>query len=158
RVRYRGWMRWHYATGAFFGVFALTWVFSGLLSMDPWNWSVGGGLGSEIRAVLSGGALNAENFPALDLAQVSSVVGAPIKEVEFNRIQGEPYYVVRTAEKRLLLSAKTAQLRKEPFTVDSLMSLVAKAYPNIPILESQLLKNYDSYYYSQEVDLPLPVL
>ena len=30
-VRYQGWMRWHYISGVFFGIFALTWVFSGLL-------------------------------------------------------------------------------------------------------------------------------
>src|SRR5262245_46546846 len=31
-IPYRGWMRWHYIFGAVFGLFALTWVFSGLLS------------------------------------------------------------------------------------------------------------------------------
>src|SRR5690606_11728759 len=31
-IRYRGWMRWHYLLGVVFGIFTLTWVFSGLLS------------------------------------------------------------------------------------------------------------------------------
>ena len=74
------------------------------------------------------------------------------------RIQGEPYYMVRTTDNRLLISAETMQLRSQPFTADSLMNLVVKAYPNVPILESQLLTHYDSYYYSQEGALPLPVL
>jgi hypothetical protein len=38
-IPYRGWMRWHYLFGAVFGVFALTWVFSGLLSMEPFDWT-----------------------------------------------------------------------------------------------------------------------
>ena len=38
-VRYQGWMRWHYISGVFFGVFTLTWVFSGLLSMEPFDWA-----------------------------------------------------------------------------------------------------------------------
>ena len=37
-IRYRGWMRWHYYSGVLFGVVTLTWVFSGLLSMGPFDW------------------------------------------------------------------------------------------------------------------------
>ena len=36
---YSGWMRWHYVTGLVFGVFTLTFVFSGWLSMEPWGWA-----------------------------------------------------------------------------------------------------------------------
>src|SRR5678816_970860 len=35
-VPYTGWLRWHYITGTIFGIFTLTWVFSGFLSMEPW--------------------------------------------------------------------------------------------------------------------------
>src|SRR5437773_2479579 len=34
---YRGWFYWHHVVGLLFGVLALTWVFSGLLSMNPWG-------------------------------------------------------------------------------------------------------------------------
>src|SRR4029453_1417851 len=47
---YSGWMRWHHVSGLVFGVFTLTFVFSGWLSMEPWGWATsagrfGGGLG-----------------------------------------------------------------------------------------------------------------
>ncbi|MDB5500470.1 MAG: peptidase, partial [Tardiphaga sp.] len=32
---YRGWMAWHHVTGLFSGVFVLTWIFSGWMSLDP---------------------------------------------------------------------------------------------------------------------------
>eukprot|EP01035_Chromulina_nebulosa_P041290 gene41291-55847_t len=32
---YRGWMAWHHVTGFFAGVFVLTWMFSGWLSVNP---------------------------------------------------------------------------------------------------------------------------
>jgi hypothetical protein len=32
-------MRWHYISGVVFGVFTLTFAFSGLLSMEPWDWT-----------------------------------------------------------------------------------------------------------------------
>lgn len=39
---YRGFNLWHHVVGLFFGVFTLTWVLSGLLSMNPWGWLQGG--------------------------------------------------------------------------------------------------------------------
>ena len=62
-IRYAGWMRWHYITGAIFGVFTLTWVFSGFLSMEPWDWASEGGLGDGMRAAFSGGPLDLAQFP-----------------------------------------------------------------------------------------------
>jgi hypothetical protein len=50
------------------------------------------------------------------------------------------------------------EVRREPFSVESLMSRVQQATPNTPILESTLLSQYDSYYYSNDGSRPLPVL
>jgi hypothetical protein len=53
-VPYAGWMRWHYITGAVFGVFALTWAFSGLLSMEPFEWTNASGLEVDGEAFTGG--------------------------------------------------------------------------------------------------------
>jgi hypothetical protein len=50
---YRGFNLWHHMAGLVFGVFALSWVLSGLLSMNPWGWLEGGGAQAE-RARLRG--------------------------------------------------------------------------------------------------------
>ena len=34
---YRGWFYWHHMTGLVFGIVTLTWVVSGLISMNPWG-------------------------------------------------------------------------------------------------------------------------
>lgn len=34
---YRGWFYWHHLAGLIFGVLTLTWVFSGLMTMNPWG-------------------------------------------------------------------------------------------------------------------------
>jgi uncharacterized iron-regulated membrane protein len=34
---YVGWLRWHHYAGLIFGVITFTWLFSGLLSMEPWG-------------------------------------------------------------------------------------------------------------------------
>src|SRR5688572_15955060 len=35
---YVGWLQWHHYAGLLFGVVTLTWTFSGLLTMTPFNW------------------------------------------------------------------------------------------------------------------------
>jgi hypothetical protein len=108
-IPYAGWLRWHYITGAFFGVFTLTWVFSGFLSMEPWGWASEGGLGEGMRAAFSGGPLDLKQFPLVP-------AGFPVKdvkEIEFLRIQGDPYYSVRTANPNtVLVSADPLSIRE----------------------------------------------
>jgi hypothetical protein len=177
-IPYSGWMRWHYLTGAVFGVFTLTWAFSGLLSMEPFAWTNATGL--EVpRDTFTGGAMDPSRFGALKVAQFS---GRALKEIEFVRIQDEHYYVLRLTPEdpyatqrrerlhqpyyitgrverdREMVNARTMELRSEPFAPETLLARLRTALPDVPILESELLTDYDSYYYSRGRQTPLPVL
>ena len=163
-VPYRGLMRWHYITGIVFGVFTLTWVFSGLLSMDPWGWANGGGLETgRLRQALGGGPLEMSTFPstraqdwerALEDREIHE-----IKEVAFLKIQGEPYYTATdTAGVETLLSARPLARRTAPFETDSLLAQVSGAYDDAAVVESEVLHEYDAYYYERNGAPPLPVL
>ncbi len=181
RIPYSGWMRWHYVTGVAFGVFTLTWLFSGLLSMEPYAWTNASGLDMP-RDVFTGGPLDLERFPPMDPEQWARLTaGRAVKEVDFLRIQDQPYYAVRvaavppdegTAERlhqpyyvmalaepdRLLVAADTMTVREEAFSVESLVTRLTAAVPDVPVVESVLLTDYDSYYYSRGRQTPLPVL
>ena len=180
-IPYSGWMRWHYVAGVIFGVFTLTWVFSGLLSMEPYAWTNATGLDVR-RDVFTGGPVDLARFPAMDAGAWDRLAGGrAIKEVDFVRIQDDPYYIVRLgpepaeakkAERlhqsyyitgradpdRLLVAANTLEVRREPFSVESLMARLQTAVPDVAIMESQLLTEYDTYYYSRGQQTPLPVL
>ena len=186
RIPYAGWMRWHYQTGVVFGLVTLTWVFSGLLSMEPYGWTSARGLDVPGDA-LSGGPLELARFPAPDAGTLASIAGGrPVKEIELLRIQDESYYLVRTAgddpvpagsahrpragagagggvdSGPVLVAADTATARKEPFAVESLLARLTASVPGEPVVESALLAEYDSYYYarggSRGRQAPLPVL
>jgi hypothetical protein len=159
-IRYAGWMRWHYITGAIFGVFTLTWVISGFLSMEPWDWASEGGLGDGMRAAFSGGPLDLQQFPPMDLASWDSLFpDTEIKEVEFLRIQGEAFYAVRSeSPDPVLVSAQPLAIRKELFSTESLVGKAKQANPDVSIVEAKELSSYDSYYYSRDGEAPLPVL
>src|SRR5262249_35393901 len=123
-TRYAGLMRWHYATGVAFGVFSLTWVFSGLLSMEPFFSASGGGSGNRIPAGLRGGALDLARFPKLPLPLER------VKEIEFLRIQSEPYYLIRNgSDESVLVSANSSQVRRELFSTESLLMRVKQGNP-----------------------------
>ena len=178
-IPYSGWMRWHYITGVVFGVLTLTWVFSGLLSMEPLGWASGPGLPTgELRRALAGGPLTASAFPAIDAEAWDGVLpGRSIKEITYERILGEPYFVVRTTparatetkppgaaetntsdQERALVAVETLQVRREAFAVETLMDRVRETYPDVPIVSAGLLEEYDSYHYSRDQQAPLPIL
>jgi uncharacterized iron-regulated membrane protein len=183
KLPYSGLMKWHYALGLFFGVLTLTWVFSGMLSMEPWRWTEQDEVLGDVEQVFTGGALDLSQFPAVDTAAWKRVFGErPLKEVQFARIQGDAYYVVRSApdnapllgapdgghqpyyvsrnsdSERLVVAANPLAIRSAAFTADSITNTLKAAIPNAGIVESQLLTEYDSYYYSRDGEVQLPVV
>ena len=182
-VRYQGLMRWHYISGAFFGLFALTWVFSGLLSMEPFDWANADGV--EIRGdALAGGPVDLRQFaPFAPEPWAALLDGRTLKELEFRRIDDAPFFLARftnpatepePARERLhqpypiagraepqhmLVDARTLRIRSEPFATDTLLArLEAAATPAAAIVSHELLTRYDSYYYSRNGQAVLPVL
>src|SRR4029450_12548359 len=91
---YSGWMRWHYVSGLLFGVFTLTFVFSGWLSMEPWGWATSAGrFGGGLREAFTSNAGDVNAFRVLNAEAWQTIAGGrPIKEVEYVRIQDEPFF------------------------------------------------------------------
>jgi hypothetical protein len=156
-VPYGGWMRWHYLTGAFFGLVTLTWVFSGLLSMEPYDVFATTPVAMTADPFEAG--LDISTFPVFDAVGLKNLLHPrEVKEVEFLRMQGEPYYLARTAQERIIVDARAMKIRTDSFTMESLVKRIADVTPGTQILESQMLSDYDSYYYSRDRQAPLPVL
>lgn len=81
---YRGFNLWHHLAGLLFGIFTLTWVLSGLLSMNPWGWLQGAGSAQEQSRLRGASLTGAELLQALQAlaqhgsANIVSIVGAPL--------------------------------------------------------------------------------
>lgn len=181
-IPYAGCMRWHYITGAVFGVTALTFAYSGLLSMEPFAWTNAVGLRVPPNT-FTGGTLDLHAFKNFNAqAWNTSLDGRKIKEIEFARVQDTPFYFVRVGlegaaydrtrerlhepynsnvgleENELLVSADTLAVKREPFSTESLVSRLKSAIPDTPIVEQTVLTDYDSYYYSRRDLQSLPAL
>lgn len=158
-IPYAGWLRWHYMTGAVFGIFTLTWAFSGLLSMQPFAWTRAEGLALP-DDTFSRGSIDLAEFSSIrdENAPLQATCSQAIKEVEFVRVLGDPYYLVRCGwQERKLLSADNFRPH-ESFDSNELVARVADVLPGVPVTEQQVLTEYDSYYYSRDRQAPLPVL
>lgn len=178
-IPYRGLMRWHYILGVVFGVFTLTWVFSGLLSMEPYSWTNSRGVSVD-PALYAEGELDLAAFPAMNTFDWNALsAGNAIKQVDFQWIGGEPYmlasYSVPThadSEKRDRLHQPyniVGQSAAESMLIDGRGTLVTgfdedalvatlAANVDAAVTEVALLSAYDDYYYSRGGQLPLPAL
>ncbi len=157
---YSGWMHWHHVLGLVFGLFALTWVFSGLLSMQPLNWTRMEGAALQ-RGALGPGGLEPAKFAALGPADAARMTdGGVLTEIELLEILGDPYYLAHggPGTEPVLLDAATLAPRTRAFSTDALVARLEAAAPDAPVLERRLLSDYDAYYYARGGEAPLPVL
>jgi hypothetical protein len=157
-IRYRGWMRWHYYTGALFGIFTFTWIVSGLLSMEPFDWMNRRGLDIE-ETVMTDGPFDIGDFDNLVQASWHELARTPRPvELQLLRIQGGPRLAATFDDgHREYYDPDT--LGKLPATLDtdSLLSRLTEATGE-EITDASMLDQYDSYYYDRASELPLPVL
>ncbi|MXY67054.1 MAG: hypothetical protein F4Y47_00645 [Acidobacteriia bacterium] len=182
RSPYSGLMRWHHFAGLAFGLTTFTWVLSGCLSLDPWDWHPPSSPTREQREAFAGGSLRLEAV-TLDRIRTgaAAVAGSFVpKELEVLQFSGEPFLLAyrpptpappgRRAGPTAFLSsvqpmqhaavslAHPAAPTFERFSVARLRSAAAEAMAGTPIADSSWLEDYDSYYYSRNRTLPIPVL
>ncbi len=153
---YAGLMRWHHYAGLAFGLTSITWIFSGLLSMDPWDWSPSTLPTREQREAVSQGPLHPANvrLPALQKALAAFGVDTP-KEIDLIRFRGHHYLRASTG---LVTVDTVAQGPDESFHADDMLGAAQDAMPGVPIEGVYWMSEYDPYYYDRSGRLNLPVL
>ena len=157
-IRYRGWMRWHYYSGAVFGIFILTWTFSGLLSMDPFPWLKREGIFID-PDTLSGGPPDLTEYRLAGNDNLRSAIGEGATIVRLVRIHDRPYIIGTgtTETAPVIVDATLQTIRENDF---STQGIVARLENNVDadIASATLIYTYDNYYYDRTGVLPLPAL
>ena len=155
--------RWHHLLGLVGGLLALTWVLSGLLSLNPWK--VFDASGPQlIRQAWAGRPLQAQQGP-----QASAVLatlaeqGFAARTLEWRRVGGQQWVWAQSLGGGRLLDAQA-----RPVQALDEAALVASAAPMLPqarIVKREWLRAYDAYYYAREPhtmtgqrERPLPAL
>lgn len=153
---HRGLLRWHHLAGLAFGLSTLTWVSSGLLSMNPGKLNPSRSPADGESLVYSGKPLTPADFTQ------PSFAGEGVIEAESLHWQGQPYWLTarRDGSRQLLPGAPTASNTPLP-TVASMQALATGLLPGQPLLQTQVLREYDEYWYSRNPGngtRPLPML
>ncbi len=142
-------MRWHHLLGLAFGAVCVTWIFSGLLSMNPWQ-VFDGGKGRDRAALRTG--LDPGRFtlpPAQAIARLLDAQFIPV-ELEWRMFDGRGQYVATDA--RGQARVVPAHVDGRPIAAIDESALLAEArrvMPGVPIARSTWLREYDAYYYAR---------
>jgi hypothetical protein len=149
---YRGWSWWHHLAGLCFGVLTLTWVASGLLTMNPWGF-LDSPAGFAEREQLRGGISGAQVRQFL-----AGATALPMRDIVL--LQAEPLdgslFVVATDRdgRRLRLDADA---HPAPLTGADLGRALREAGIG-PVRQWSMQTQEDAYYYGRyERTASLPV-
>lgn len=153
------WLRWHHISGMIFGIFALTFVFSGMMSLvDLPAWmQKGKQKNREIRFRGRGGEMLSMNNYVLDYRRIVGRLGE-VKSIEWSSFGKHPYYVVNTATEKHYIDASDST-RLSPFRLTEALvkETVQKIHgKDIPYTVTWMT-DWDSDYYSRRRMLTLPV-
>jgi len=159
-IPYRGQKRLHLILGLLFGFVTCTWVFSGLLSMDPFEWQADDSEApSTVARALRGGRMQLSDFagksPSAALRELGTTMF--VKELELSAFGGEPYYLAREAPHTSTIIPVNGS-PFEQFDMDWILRLVSKSLAPLRITEARVLTEYDAYYLDRHQQHPLPVL
>lgn len=164
RSPYRGFARWHHLGGLIFGSLAITWIFSGLMSMNPWQ--VFSSATPLKVAAYSAGPLTATAFPLTAQQALArfDAQGFKARELEWRLIGGAGYLVGHdgAGSTRVLSMSDGQVLTRLPREV---LESAAKAVWPKGRMHSEQLEAYDFYYYARaehsmmgHIEKRLPVL
>lgn len=154
-------MRWHHVGGLLFALVTLSWIFSGLMSMNPWRIFDSGAPALRTQA-LQGGELQpgpADAAPAALLA----AAGGPVRELRWVQVLGQGVVQARgSAGRPTLLHAQSTQALA--LDTEALRGAIAGLL-DAPVRRVDTLTAHDLYYYAREPhtmtggnERPLPVL
>lgn len=155
------WFRWHHYTGFVFGIFAFTWVFSGLLSMPPWDWAPFTRLNPDENKQWTGGVFDPKLFnSSLVNAAETFKKDLTLKEIHFTQIHEKPYLLAYQDDlhTELLLAENTENKPFVTFPSKLFIQKIKDLNPVTNLQEALLLYGYDDYYYTKYNDKRLPVL
>jgi uncharacterized iron-regulated membrane protein len=203
---YSGWMKWHHYAGLLFGLFAISWILSGMIPITTFpvpGWekvakrveSNGEGfimgnptispastMTKDMARAITGGPLNLQTLQIQNvqnaIAQIQEKF-AP-KELELIQFRGEPYFLAyqpptTTQEAEHWTTNNSINVVNLPqdnphvfvsirhpengtfasFSKEVMEEASREAMPNVPVIDSQWLSDYDDYYHQTTTSFEL---
>lgn len=138
---YASWKKWHHLIGLAGGIFCITWLLSGWLSVKPFDLISDRKLSEQERIKWSGESLKVSDM------SLPAHLQSEIKTLQWLKFAGNTYLLGSNENQNWLLDKTTGQLAK-PFTQGPLLTQVKYLQPSLRIESVTWLSNGDNYYRS----------
>ncbi|HLI83093.1 MAG TPA: PepSY domain-containing protein [Bryobacteraceae bacterium] len=161
-IPYAGQKRWHTIFGLLFGLVTCTWVFSGMLSMDPFGWQEGPDDSRFAQALR--GPLDMSAFTAKSPPQALAESGPNTRELELAMFAGRPVYLAHYAPEPASPGAGSSIVipldgpARPYFDPARITQVLAQAARPLELAEVRVVDRYEAYYVDRHHRKPLPVL
>jgi uncharacterized iron-regulated membrane protein len=148
---HRGWMGWHHIAGLIGGIFVLTWMFSGWLSLNPGEYFAPRGPTRDMAVRYAG-----HDTPQI-AAALRSLPSSEAVEARFVWLGGHPLMVLTDRDGR--------QVAGDPATGvvtmlsdDEIFAAASRLLPDAVMTARLHLQQFDAYWYPHHNERLLPVL
>jgi hypothetical protein len=143
---YRGFSLWHHVAGLCAGVLVLTWVLSGLLSMNPWGLLEGGEGGGVAAQSQQGDPFTAADLRGFLRAAKNMKLDADTVQFESVPDDGKLFVVAKsTTGRSVRLDAQAVRATLDVATLEAITQRVAAGRT---VASKALLATEDEFYYS----------
>ena len=146
---------WHHYAGLIFGLITVTWLFSGLLSMNPWGAFEGDGSFEE-RSRLQGSPISSVEL--IDFIGALDSNSLPTGTVQLRSAPLDGAFAMIAMDSAGHASRLSgATLRRDPLP-ENVWSRVAELVgPDKTVRESGMIETGDNYYFSHHEQVSFPV-
>ncbi|MCB5190117.1 PepSY domain-containing protein [Methylobacillus arboreus] len=150
---YKGWAKWHHISGMLAGVFCLTWLLSGWLSVKPFDLVSGRSLSPEETQAWQGKRtpINELRLPANWQPQEK------IGEIEWVDFAGKSYLLAQAEHGNRLFDAATGN-HIPSLDIEQLSLQAKQLQPGTNLQSATLLEQGDIYYYGKRLERVSPVV
>jgi len=148
---YRGWMAWHHVTGFFAGVFVLTWMFSGWLSVNPGDFFARSGPSRDMLQRYAG-----HQAPNIAAAMPAKPAAGAV-EARFVWLGGAPL-VLMANRQGVQTPADPVSGAAAPLSDMGVFAAARTLLPESAMPMQVRLEHYDYYWYAHHQSRVLPVL
>jgi uncharacterized iron-regulated membrane protein len=148
---YRGWMAWHHIAGLIGGVFVLTWIFSGWLSLDPGRYFASRDPTRDMAVRYAG-----HEAPQIVASFGSNPPPAAV-EARFVWLDGRPLMVLTGSDGHQVTTDPENGVATT-LTDDEIFAAASRLLPGSAMTTRLRLREYDAYWYPHHNERPLPVL
>jgi len=149
------WYNVHYYTGLAFGLFICTWIFSGFMSMSPFNWSYDFSLSEKESATWEGRTTSLNTITTKEWTTLQeSLLSGSTKEIHFSAFSGKLFSSLFHSEAKETICLSDTNFSLDENEVSAQVNQVNK---DDAVLKVSLMNQYDNYYYDKHNIKALPV-